>query len=280
MRHQGGGGPPDGDHNDRQEWWRAISKANTISAIGFISGIIAIIQLVRQGDNTTLLIALLVLALVALTNAAGAIRRYLKTLTEQRVRRLQLANFLIAAVWLFVVGAMTATLIPMILRSPPPPSVIYLAFEGTGDTDERPGLGPPIVLRAMAQSPTEEYRVRETLGLGYPVDATTIPGTHLVYDHFCRGGDSDELCGGVRRSHFYSTNQNARPNSWIPMSPVEPVARFLNADSDGECPEEASIAIYSFKKEGANEAELFDVAERAADGSWERVDLLGCLRPA
>lgn len=160
---------------------------------------------------------------------------------------------------------------------PPPASVLYQSYVSTNADDAR--FGVPVVLRANTDPPRNEYKVQSVLGWGYPAIEEEIRGTHPVYDHFCTGGGEEEPCGGVRRSHYHSKDEDA-PSPWPKAADwTRLVARLLDADSDGQCPHEDDVAIYRFTSTTPAGAKLFNVAARMDEG-WERSELLGCLRPA
>jgi len=267
------------DPTGRPGLWPGIIAFSVI--VGIASAIAQILELLESGRFSVLWSSLLVAVTIASLIGAGVVTwREVKVMgqTGRRGARLyRLAELLLPAVSLLAVGVTIGVAIPVIFRSVPPPSMIYQSFESTIENDERFGL--PVVLRARSEPPANGYKVRSTLGLGYPVDAVEIPGTHLVYDHFCTGEGSEEPCGGVRRSHFYSKDSNA-PSPWPKSADlIEPVARLLDAEPGGRCPNENDIAIYSFSAATSAGAPLFDVAARAADDVWKRGELLGCLSP-
>ncbi|MGH3789125.1 MAG: hypothetical protein ACRDRG_21805 [Pseudonocardiaceae bacterium] len=226
--------------------------------MGIFAAISQILDFLRSGKFDIVWISLLVLVcVVSLVSIVVMIRQ------QDQQRWLGL---IFPAVSLLAVAATIVFGSAVFSGNLPLASVLYQTYLSKNED-------AAVVLRPHSNPPPNEYKVKTTLGYGYPVDVD-ISETHLVYDYFCRGSES--ACGGVQRSHFYTKDPHAA-SPWKETREVKPVARLLDADPDGQCPNDDDVAIYRFTSKTFTGATFFDVAVRM-DG-WDRSELLGCLRP-
>jgi len=114
-----------------------------------------------------------------------------------------------------------------------------------------------------------EYVPGPVLGYGY-LPAAEHPGTHVVYDNFCR--DAFESCGNRVRNHYYTTSP-VQVNRLGWRTP-KPTARFFDFVVDRTCaPDYTAIFRFSTSRDGFT---LHSVGSRNP-GNWEYAEPLGCL---
>ncbi|MGH3976042.1 MAG: hypothetical protein ACRDS9_22345 [Pseudonocardiaceae bacterium] len=229
-----------------------------VAVVGILAAISQILDFLRSGKVDIVWISLLVLVCVVLLPDIVVM-----------IRQRRWLELIFPTVSLLAVAATIVFGSAVFSGNLPLASVLYQTYLSKNDD-------AAVVLRPHSNPPPNEYKVKTTLGYGYPVDVD-ISETHLVYDYFCTGRGSEYPCGGVRRSHFYTKDPHAASPWPKAADEVKPVARLLDADPDGQCPNDDDVAIYRFTSKTFTGATFFDVAVRM-DG-WDRSELLGCLRP-
>lgn len=138
-------------------------------------------------------------------------------------------------------------------------------------------VGPPYVIRPGSDPPPNEYEMVVELGLApAPQPGAPIPGTLQVHDFFCTGNGRLEPCGGVYRSHYFTTAEFAPPLWPTPARSIGPIARFYAPDPTGTC-RAGQVAVHRFERPLPSGSRHFAAGIEAPGAGWQQTENLGCV---